>query len=161
MLSRIPLALACAAAFFGPAWAAGPAATVSQQITPAGSVASVSAPAEFFTGKVRIDPLYPANGDINASGGLVTFEPGARSNWHTHPKGQYLVVMSGAGLVQEWGQAVQRIRPGDVVWCPPGVKHWHGAAPATAMTHMAVTGMLDGQNVQWLEKVSDEQYLAH
>ncbi|ANH67276.1 cupin domain-containing protein [Mitsuaria sp. 7] len=137
-----------------------PAKTAIQQITPAGASASIPGPAEFFTGRVRIDPVYPANETINASGGLVTFEPGARSAWHTHPLGQYLVVTAGVGLTQEWGRSIQVIRPGDVVWCPPGVKHWHGAAPTTAMTHMAVTGALDGKNVDWMEKVSDEQYLA-
>nr|WP_255370114.1 cupin domain-containing protein [Roseateles sp. YR242] len=150
----------CAAASIHTSWAAEPMAQPAQQITLAGTAPSVPAPAEFFTGKVRIDPVYAANNDINASGSLVTFEPGARSNWHTHPKGQYLVVTSGVGLVQEWGRPTQVIRPGDVVWCPPGVKHWHGAGPNTAMTHMAVTGTLAGQNVHWLEKVGDEQYLA-
>lgn len=133
--------------------------TSAQTITRAGTAASLAGPAAFFTGRVRIDPVYPANGEINASGSLVTFEPGARSAWHTHPKGQFLQVTTGVGLVQEWGQPVQTIRPGDVVWCPPGVKHWHGAAPTTAMTHLAVTGTTaDGKNVNWLEKVSDEQY---
>lgn len=159
MLLRFTFAVVvvCSLAAVMPSWAAEPAA---QQITAAGTIPSVPAPAEFFTGRVRIDPVYAANADINASGGLVTFEPGARSNWHTHPKGQYLVVTSGVGRVQEWGQPVHVIRPGDVIWCPPGVKHWHGAAPTTAMTHMAVTGTVDGKNVNWLEKVSDEQYLG-
>jgi len=130
----------------------------AQQITRAGDQASVAGPAEFFTGRVRVDPVWPANDTINASGGLVTFEPGARSAWHTHPAGQRLMVTSGVGLTQEWGKAVQVIRPGDVVWCPPGVKHWHGAAPDTAMTHLAVTGTVDGKNVNWMEKVTDEQY---
>lgn len=112
----------------------------TQQITRAGEQASAAGPAEFFTGRVRVDPVWPANDNINASGGLVTFEPGARSAWHTHPAGQRLVVTSGVGMTQEWGKPVQVIRPGDVVWCPPGVKHWHGAAPGTAMTHLAVTG---------------------
>ena len=132
----------------------------AQEITRAGTQASAAGPAEFFTGRVRVDPVWPANGDIQASGGMVTFEPGARSAWHTHPKGQRLVVTSGVGLTQEWGKAVQVLRPGDAVWCPPGVKHWHGAAPTTAMTHLAVTGSLDGKNVTWMEKVSDEQYNA-
>jgi len=137
--------------------AAEPAA---QSIARAGEQPSAAGPAEFFTGRVRIDPVWPADGSINASGGLVTFEPGARSAWHTHPAGQRLVVTSGAGLTQEWGKPVQVIRPGDVVWCPPGVKHWHGAAPGTAMTHLAVTGTVDGKNVTWMEKVTDEQYNA-
>lgn len=124
----------------------------------AGAQSSLDGGQQNFTGRVRIDPLYPANDDISASGAYVTFEPGARSAWHTHPKGQYLVVTAGVGLTQEWGKAVQVIRPGDVVWCPPGVKHWHGAAPNTAMTHLAVTGVLNGNNVNWLERVSDAQY---
>lgn len=134
----------------------GPGA--SQQIIRAGEQASGAGPAEYFTGRVRIDPVWPASETINTSGANVTFEPGARSAWHTHPAGQRLVVLSGVGLTQEWGKAVGTIRPGDVVWCPPGVKHWHGAAPGTAMTHLAVTGTLDGKNVNWMEKVSDEQY---
>ena len=137
-----------------------PAAAQPQQISRAGSQASLVGPAEFFTGRVRIDPVWPADKDINASGNLVTFEPGARAAWHTHPAGQRLMVVSGVGLTQEWGRPVQEIRPGDVIWCPPGVKHWHGAAPATAMSHLAVTGTLDGKNVEWMEKVSDEQYNA-
>ena len=132
----------------------------AQQITPAGSQPSAAGPAEYFTGRVRVDPVWPADAGINASGAYVTFEPGARSAWHTHPAGQRLVVMSGVGLTQEQGKPVQVIRPGDVVWCPPDVKHWHGAAPGTAMTHLAVTGTLDGRNVTWMEKVSDEQYHA-
>ncbi|WP_423236668.1 (R)-mandelonitrile lyase [Burkholderia multivorans] len=102
--------------------------------------------------------MWASNGDINASGGLVTFEPGARSAWHTHPYGQYLMVTSGVGLIQEWGKPIREIHPGDVVWCPPDVKHWHGASPATAMTHLAVTGTVDGKNAEWLEKVTDDQY---
>lgn len=133
----------------------------AQQITPAGSQPSTAGPAEYFTGRVRVDPVWPADAAINASGAYVTFEPGARSAWHTHPAGQRLVVMSGVGLTQEQGKPVQVVRPGDVVWCPPDVKHWHGAAPGTAMTHLAVTGTLDGKNVTWMEKVSDEQYHAH
>ena len=105
-------------------------------------------------------PLFPASAQINASGAYVTFEPGARSAWHTHPAGQRLVVVSGVGLTQEWGKPVQEIRPGDVVVCPPGVKHWHGAAPTTVMTHLAVSGVLDGKTVEWMEKVTDDQYNA-
>jgi quercetin dioxygenase-like cupin family protein len=145
------------AAGFAPAQTPAPA---TQQITPAGAQASAAGPAEFFTGRVRVDPFWPADANINASGALVTFEPGARSAWHTHPAGQRLVVLSGVGLTQESGKPVQVIRPGDVVWCPPNVKHWHGATPATAMTHLAVTGTLAGKNVNWMEKVSDEQYSA-
>lgn len=132
----------------------------AQEISRAGSQASTTGPAEFFTGRVRVDPVWPADAHINTSGAWVTFEPGARSAWHTHPAAQRLVVQSGVGLTQEWGKPVQVIRPGDVVWCPPGVRHWHGAAATTAMTHLAVTGTLDGKNVNWMEKVSDEQYDA-
>lgn len=134
------------------------AAPPEQQITLAGEQASISGSDEHFTGRVRIDPVWPAEADINASGGLVTFEPGARSAWHTHPAGQRLVVTAGVGRAQEWGKPIETIRPGDVVWCPPRVKHWHGAAPGTAMTHLAVTGVRDDQNVTWLEKVTDAQY---
>lgn len=133
---------------------------VTQQITRAGTQASVAGPAENFTGHVRVDPLFPGTNEIQASGAYVTFEPGARSAWHTHPAGQRLVVVSGIGLTQEWGKPVQEIRPGDVVVCPPGIKHWHGAASTTAMTHLAVTGVLDGKAVDWMEKVTDDQYSA-
>ena len=145
----------CAAVPFAQA---GEAAT--QQIARAGAQASVAGPAENFTGHVRVDPLFPATSEIQASGAYVTFEPGARSAWHTHPAGQRLVVVSGVGLTQEWGKPVQEIRPGDVVVCPAGVKHWHGAAPTTAMTHLAVSGVLDGKTVEWMEKVTDDQYNA-
>ena len=136
----------------------GPANTPApaQQITRASTQASTAGPAEYFTGRVRVDPLFPATTHHPASGAYVTFEPGARSAWHTHPAGQRLVVVSGVGRTQEWGQPVQVIRPGDVVWCPPGVKHWHGAAPDTAMTHLAVTGTVDGRSVTWMEKVTEE-----
>lgn len=149
--------IACAAMASGAATAeeTKPGAT----ITRAGTQASMTGLEGFFTRLVRVDPLFPANDDINVSGAYVTFEPSARSAWHTHPKGQYLVVTAGVGLTQEWGKVIQEIRPGDVVWCPPGVKHWHGAAPGVAMTHLAITGTTeDGKNVEWLEKVSDEQY---
>ncbi|MCO8170880.1 cupin domain-containing protein [Pseudomonas sp. 21LCFQ02] len=129
-----------------------------QQIIRGGEQTSIAGSEQFFTGRVRIDPIWPADEHISASGALVTFEPGARSAWHTHPAGQRLVVSSGVGLTQEWGKPIQVVRPGDVVWCPPGVKHWHGAAPTTAMSHIAVTATLNGQNVDWMEKVSDEQY---
>lgn len=132
----------------------------AQQISRAGTQASAAGPADYFSGRVRVDPLFPASSQINASGAYVTFEPGARSAWHTHPAGQRLVVVSGMGLTQEWGKPVQEIRPGDVVVCPPGVKHWHGAAPTTAMTHLAVTGAVDGKSVEWMEKVTDGPYNA-
>lgn len=131
-----------------------------QQIARAGSTPAVVGPDATFTGRVRVEQLWPANPQITASGAYVTFEPGARSAWHTHPAGQRLVVVSGVGRTQEWGKPIQELRAGDVVWCPPGVKHWHGAAPTTAMTHLAVSGFLDGKNVEWMEKVSNEQYTA-
>ena len=137
-----------------------PAATGGVQITRAGSQPSAAGPDAFFTGRARVDPVWPADDHIHAAGANVTFEPGARSAWHTHPAGQYLVVVSGVGRTQEWGKPVQDIRPGDVVWCPPGVKHWHGASPTTAMTHLSVAGTVDGKNVDWMEKVSDAQYTA-
>jgi quercetin dioxygenase-like cupin family protein len=127
-------------------------------ISRAGSQASGKGPAQNFTGSVRVDPLFPAHSPSTVSGGQVTFEPGARSAWHTHPMGQVLIVTTGVGRVQRWGEAVQEIRPGDVIWTPPGVKHWHGAAPTTAMTHIALQETANGKNVEWLEKVTDEQY---
>jgi quercetin dioxygenase-like cupin family protein len=160
-----PIRMAALAAFILSAAAggaiaqAGPAAA-AQQINRAGAQASAAGPAEFFTGRVRVDPVWAADASINTSGAWVTFEPGARSAWHTHPAGQRLVVLSGVGLTQEWGKPVQVIRPGDVVACPPGVKHWHGAGPTTAMTHLAVTGTVASNAVTWMEKVSDEQYNA-
>ncbi|WP_137806388.1 carboxymuconolactone decarboxylase family protein [Pseudomonas sp. G(2018)] len=153
----------CAAAPFASAAGAEAGASesrVAQQISRAGTQASAAGPADYFTGRVRVDPLFPATREVNASGAYVTFEPGARSAWHTHPAGQRLVVVSGTGLTQEWGKPVEEIRPGDVIVCPPGVKHWHGAAPTSPMTHLAVTGVMEGKSVQWLEKVSDDQYNA-
>lgn len=130
----------------------------SQTISRAGSQPSAKGPAEYFTGNVRVDPLFPANDSAHFSGSYVTFEPGARSAWHTHPAGQYLIVTAGMGRTQEWGGPIQVIKAGDVIWCPPGVKHWHGASPTTAMTHIAITGTVSGKNVEWMEKVTDEQY---
>ena len=134
------------------------AMTPTQQIVRAGAQPSTTGSSDHFTGNVRVEPLSAANGEINASTAYVTFEPGARSAWHMHPAGQRLVVTSGVGLTPEWGKAVQAIRRGDVVLCPPGVKHWHGAAPTSAMTHLAVTGSVGGKSVTWMEKVTDEQY---
>ena len=152
----------CAAAPFAGAAGADSVSEprAAQQISRAGSQASVAGPADYFTGQVRVDPLFPATGENNASGAYVTFEPGARSAWHTHPAGQRLVVTSGVGLTQEWGKPVQEIHPGDVIVCPPGVKHWHGATATSRMTHLAVTGSVEGKSVQWLEKVTDAQYSA-
>ena len=125
-----------------------------------GSQPSSRGPAECFTGAVRVDPLFQAKAPGRALGVSVTFEPGARTAWHTHPLGQTLIVTAGCGFVQSWGGPVARIRPGDVVSCPAGEKHWHGAAPDTAMTHIAIVEQLDGKTVDWMEKVSDEQYDA-
>ena len=125
-----------------------------------GSQPSQKGPSDYFTGNVRIDSPFQAGAPARHSGAFVTFEPGARSAWHTHPLGQTLIVTAGCGWTQCEGEPIVEIRSGDVVWCPPGRKHWHGATPTTAMTHIAVTETLDGRAVDWLEKVSDEQYLA-
>ncbi len=128
------------------------------QITHPGTNPSGKGPADWFTGTVRVDPLFTAPDPARVGGAHVTFEPGARTAWHTHPLGQSLVVTSGCGRAQSWGQPIQELRPGDVVWFAPGEKHWHGASPATAMTHIAIQERLDGKTVDWLEHVSDEQY---
>jgi quercetin dioxygenase-like cupin family protein len=125
-----------------------------------GSRPSEKGSAEYFTGTVRIDPQFEALAPARVRGASVTFEPGARTAWHTHPLGQTLIVTSGRGLAQRRGGPVEEIRPGDVVWFAPGEKHWHGAAPTTAMTHIAIQEALDGKVVDWMEKVSDEQYGA-
>lgn len=125
-----------------------------------GSQPSNQGSADWFTGTVRIDPLFQAPAPARVAGASVTFEPGARTAWHTHPLGQTLIVTAGFGRAQRWGGPLEEIRPGEVIWFPPGEKHWHGAAPHTAMTHLAIHENLDGQVVNWLEKVSDEQYLA-
>lgn len=131
-----------------------------------GSKPSGKGAADYFTGTVRIDPLFDAEapsiegdrGGTRVSAAAVTFEPGARTNWHTHPLGQHLVVTAGSGRAQRWGGPVEEIHPGDVVWFAPGEKHWHGAGPTTAMTHIAIQESVDGKAADWLEKVSDEQY---
>ncbi len=128
------------------------------EIRRAGSQPSARGPAEWFTGVVRIDPLFQAPEPARVQTVCVTFEPGARTAWHTHPLGQTLIVTAGCGWVQRWGGAVEEIRPGDVVWFAPGEKHWHGATPATAMTHIAIQERLEGRAVDWLEHVTDEQY---
>ena len=149
---------------------AGPAATANRtlgqptatrrmtmEITRSGSQPSGKGPADYFTGTVRVDPLFKAEPPARAVGGSVTFEPGARTAWHTHPLGQTLIVTSGCGRVQREGGPIEEIRPGDVVWFPPGEKHWHGATPTTAMTHIAMTESPHGKVVDRMEKVSDEQ----
>jgi quercetin dioxygenase-like cupin family protein len=130
------------------------------EITRSGSRPSGKGPAEYFTGAVRIDPLFDRADPARVRGASVTFEPGARTAWHTHPLGQTLIVTSGLGRAQRLGGPVEEIRPGDVVWFEPGEKHWHGASPAVAMTHIAIQEALDGKAVDWMEKVSDEQYSA-
>jgi quercetin dioxygenase-like cupin family protein len=128
------------------------------EITGTGSKPSVKGPTDWFTGATRIDPLFDPNESARAGAAQVTFEPGARTAWHTHPLGQRLIVTSGLGWVQGEGGPVQEIRPGDVIWFPPGLRHWHGATPTTAMTHIAIQEQLNGKVVDWMEKVSDAQY---
>lgn len=128
------------------------------EIIRSGSHSATKGPAQNFTGSVQVDQLFPARNPSRVSGGVVTFEPGARSAWHTHPLGQILIVTAGVGRVQAWGGPIKEIRAGDVVRIPPDVKHWHGASPTTAMTHIAIQEALNGKAVEWLEKVSDEQY---
>jgi quercetin dioxygenase-like cupin family protein len=123
-----------------------------------GSRPSAKGAADYFTGGVRIDPLFQAPDPARAAGASVTFEPGARTAWHTHPLGQTLIITAGLGWVQRQGGLIEELRPGDVVWFMPGEKHWHGATPTTAMTHLAIQEALNGKTVDWLEKVSDEQY---
>lgn len=132
----------------------------SQTITVArpGSQPSSVGSSENFTGSVRVDSRFQASTPARIGGGIVTFEPGARTAWHTHPLGQTLIVTAGVGLVQRWGDPVQEIRPGDVVWIPPGVKHWHGASATVGMSHIAIAEALDGKAVDWMEQVSDAQY---
>jgi quercetin dioxygenase-like cupin family protein len=155
-MNKLILSLVMAASSF-PVMAAD---QQSQAIMRAGSQASGKGPAEYFTGNVRVSPLFPANPITPVSGAYVSFDQGARSAWHTHPAGQHLIVTAGAGWIQEWGGPVTEIREGDVVWCPPGVKHWHGASPTSAMTHIALTGTVNGKNVEWMELVNDAQYTA-
>jgi quercetin dioxygenase-like cupin family protein len=125
-----------------------------------GSQPAGNGSADYFTGAVRVDPLFQAPDPARVTGGSVTFEPGARTAWHAHPLGQTLIVTVGCGWVQREGGSVEEIRPGDVVWIPPGVKHWHGATATTAMTHIAIQEKLDGKVVEWMEHVSVEQYLG-
>src|SRR4051812_33657461 len=159
------LRLAGAAGFAVPAiihaalaTAVTPRKETKMQITRVGSQASSKGPADWFTGTVRIDPLFDAKAPARTSGASVTFEPGARTAWHTHPLGQTLVVIGGAGRVQRDGGRIEEIHPGDVVSFAPNEKHWHGAAPTTAMTHIAIQEQLNGKAVEWMENVTDEQY---
>ncbi len=124
----------------------------------AGTQPSAKGPADWFTGTVRIDSPFKGTDASRVTGATVSFEPGARTAWHTHPLGQTLIVLTGCGWVQRWGGSVEEIRPGDIVWFPPGEKHWHGASPTTAMSHIAIQEALDGKAVDWMEKVTDGQY---
>jgi quercetin dioxygenase-like cupin family protein len=154
-MSLLLLASMCArASQAGAASGSGRGITIARS----GSQASGKGPAEHFTGSVRIDPIFQAQDAARASGARVTFEPGARTAWHTHPLGQILIVTAGTGWVQQWGGPIEEIREGDVVRIPPGQKHWHGATPATSMTHLAIQENLDGKVVVWMEQVIDEQY---
>lgn len=163
MFFSIPLIALCLlipeTAFVTPAHAYEQAVG-GQIVIPGGSRPSSTAPSQNFTGNVRVDPAFQAQAPARAYGAYVTFEPGARTNWHIHPLGQTLIVTFGTGLTQEWGGPIQAIRQGDVVICPPDIKHWHGAAPDAAMTHLAIGEHLEGKSVEWLEQVRDEQYRA-
>lgn len=147
-------AIALLIAFLGSA--SGYAQTI--EITRNASMPSILGGKEYFTGRVVVDPLYPATAQTGATTGLVTFAPGARTAWHTHPAGQLLIVQSGKGWVQQDGQARQVINPGDVIWIPANTRHWHGATANNGMSHIAVSYMKDGQNVIWKEQVTDKQY---
>lgn len=165
LLAATALSLSLLASAFAQVNQAGAASASAQdsqsiRIARRGSQASRPGPAENFTGSVRVDPLFQASAPARTSGSLVTFEPGARSAWHTHPLGQVLIVTAGTGRVQRWGDPVDEIRQGDVVWIPPGQKHWHGAAPDSSMAHIAIVEALEGKAVEWMEKVTDAQYGA-
>lgn len=155
-----PLALLIAATAQGQPPARTGEQAAATDVSRAGSRPSSKGPADRFTGDVRIDPLFDAKAPGRVSAGSVTFEPGARSAWHSHPFGQHLVILSGLGWTQVEGGAIVKMRPGDVIWCPPGVRHWHGATPTTAVTHMAIQEALDGRNVVWMEQVDEAQYRA-
>lgn len=146
------------AALAAAALAAGPGQAQTIEIVPNGSRPAARGSAQTFTGSVTVDPLFATNEQRQFTGGLVTFEPGAHSAWHTHPAGQTLIVTSGVGWIQQWGGERREIKPGDVVWIPPGVKHWHGATSTTAMSHIALQQAVGGKTVDWLELLADEQY---
>lgn len=134
------------------------AGAMAQVITRAGSLASNQGPADYFTGEVRVDPLFAPAGATPYAGAYVTFAKGARSAWHTPPAGQRLIITAGTGWTRVWGGKVTELHVGDVIWCPPGVKHWHGASASSSMTHLALTGTVDGKNVEWMEKAGDSEY---
>lgn len=153
------LLFAALLSFFGACAIASAAETDGQQIIRKDELKTVKGSNDIFTGNVAIQPLYPANNAMRSSGGKVAFEPGARSNWHVHPVGQVLIITEGKGRTQEWGKPVQEIRAGDIVICPVGVKHWHGAAPDSPMAHISICEEKEpGKVVEWLEKVTDAQY---
>jgi quercetin dioxygenase-like cupin family protein len=149
-----------AAILFLAAVASMPALAENSAVSPNGSRPSRAGPAANFTGTVIVEPLFGEKPGIPATGGRVTFAPGARSAWHTHPAGQILIITGGTGWVQEEGGPKREVKPGDVIWTPPGVKHWHGATATNGMSHIAITGMVNGRNVDWMDKVTDEQYGA-
>ncbi len=157
-MKKLNLSLLALAAFAAGAVATPALAADGQTLMRSGTQASIKGPADWFTGDVRIDPLFPSNETAHYSGAYVTFEPGARSAWHLHPAGQHIVVTSGVGRTGTEDGKVVEIKAGDVLWCPPGINHWHGAAPTTGMTHLVITGSLNGKNVVWGEKVTDAQY---
>ena len=157
-VTLISLSLFAAVASKAETNAAKAPTSASIKISRSDSLQAKKASAEYFTGSVQVQELFPAYDPSRASGGKVTFEPGARSAWHTHPLGQILIVTDGTGWVQQWGGPIEEIRKGDVARIPAGVKHWHGATPSTAMTHIAVQEQLNGKAVEWMEKVTDEQY---
>jgi quercetin dioxygenase-like cupin family protein len=158
LMTSSPKLFAAASALSLALLADAPARAQSITVTPNGSQPTARGPAQNFTGSVLVDPLFRAAGPARGSAGHVTFEPGARSAWHTHPAGQALIVTAGTGWIQEWGGERREMKPGDVVWIPPGVTHWHGATATNAMRHIAIQEFVDGKNVDWLEKVTDEQY---
>ena len=163
LLAATAMTLSLLASAFAQTNKAGTASASTQdsqviRIARRGSQPSRQGPAENFTGSVRVEPLFQANAPARTSGSLVTFEAGARTAWHTHPLGQVLIVTAGRGRVQRWGDPVDEIQQGDVVWIPRGVKHWHGASPDSSMAHIGIVEQLDGKSVEWMEKVSDAQY---
>ncbi len=154
----ISLSLFTSAASQAQTSAARALTSASIKIARSASLQPKKGSAEYFTGSVQVQELFPNYDPSRTSGGKVTFEPGARSAWHTHPFGQILIVTDGTGWIQQWGGPTEEIRKGDVIWIPAGVKHWHGATPSTAMTHIAIQEQLNGKAVEWMEKVTDEQY---
>lgn len=152
MKSTVAAAIALAVLHMSPSYAE------QMQIWPNGSRPSTKGAAEYFTGSAIVNPFFGANAHVHSNGSLVTFEPGARSAWHTHPGGQMLIVVSGKGWIQEEGGPKREINPGDVIWTPPGIKHWHGATGTTSMSHIAITNVVNAKTVEWMQKVTDEEY---